>query len=71
MQEWTTKMLDTLRALNIDAILSPVLECCAPPHDSFELAPCPLMPGIMNFLHFPAGSVPFGRVTEEDEKQHY
>ena len=52
----------------MDAILSPVLEIPAPAREHFEIAPPDKMPGIMNFLGYPAGAVPFGRVTEADLK---
>lgn len=57
--------------IGADALLSPVLEICAPRLNDFRAGPCFLQTGILNFLGMTGGAVPFGRVREADEKAEY
>lgn len=62
---------DQINELRPDAILSSVLEICAPRLKDFKGGLSYVQPSIVNFLGMVGGAVPFGRVTEEDEKMKY
>ena len=64
-------MEEELNEIEADAILSPVLEICAPRLNDFRVGPSYLHSGMLNFMEMTGGSVPFGRVTLEDEKTEY
>ena len=64
-------MQDALTEGGFDAVLSPVLEICAPRLSDFLGGPRFLQSGILNLMGMTGGTVPFGRVTEEDEKTEY
>ena len=48
-----------------------MLEICSVRLNDYRAGPSFIQSGLLNFMGMTGGAVPFGRVTEEDEKAEY
>ena len=69
--DWKEKVLGILQEAEVDALLSPIAEIHAVRVTDFKYGVNFVNTSFVNFLGFTAGVVPFGRVTEDDERLAY